>query len=137
MTVERAGLPGAASERAQSVGLAHRANSCGWLSGVRGGFSALSSDCQKIIFKIALSICSAMSEFIENKVFNKISLDLIPEEQTRSTILSSFGIGSAILEPHVFRKFKISSSSPGRYEASGIRTQQEGLDGTMFHLTRF
>ena len=37
LTAERAGPPWA-SERAQPVSLAHRADSCGWLSGVRGGF---------------------------------------------------------------------------------------------------
>ena len=37
LTAERAGPP-VASERAQPVSLAHRADSCGWLSGVRGGF---------------------------------------------------------------------------------------------------
>ena len=36
-------------------------------------------------FKIALSICSAISEFIETKLFNKISLDLISGERARST----------------------------------------------------
>ena len=37
LTAERAGPPWA-SKRAQPVSLAHRADSCGWLSGVRGGF---------------------------------------------------------------------------------------------------
>ena len=38
--------------------------------------------------KITLSICSAMSEFIETKLFNKISLDLNSGERTRSAFFS-------------------------------------------------
>ena len=47
LTAERAGLPVAASERAQPASLPQCADLCCWLGGVRGGFSVLSSDCQK------------------------------------------------------------------------------------------
>ena len=47
LTAERAGLPVAVSERSQPAGLPQCADLCCWLGGVRGGFSALSSDCQK------------------------------------------------------------------------------------------
>ena len=46
LTAERAG-PLVASERAQPVSLAHRADSCGWLSRVRGGFFRLSAPAVK------------------------------------------------------------------------------------------
>ena len=46
LTAERAGPP-VASEHAQPVSLAHRADSCGWLSRVRGGFFRLSAPAVK------------------------------------------------------------------------------------------
>ena len=92
---------------------------------------------KKRTFKIMLSIRSAISEFIETKVFNKISLDLSSEERTRSSNPSLEIISAILWKSHVFRKFNISSPSPGRFQTGGTRTQQGGLVGTMFHLTRF
>ena len=50
-------------------------------------------------FKIALSICSAMSEFIETKLFNKISLDLISGERARSTFFSHLELSPPFWNP--------------------------------------
>ena len=99
----------------------------GWLRALaRCHWEAGSLSCQKRIFKITLSICSAISEFIETKLFNKISLDLNSGERARSTFFSHLELSPPFWNPTFSGSSRFLRQIRGYTRPVGSKHSKEG-----------